>query len=313
MNGSQSDPSTKPRIVIICGPTGIGKTSIAVELARDVGGEIVSADSMQVYRRMNIGTATPSADEQAAVRHHLIDVVDPDEAFDAAEFARRAHAVIADIAARHLIPFVVGGTGLYIKALLYGLFRARPADPDVLARLRREAKDAGAQRLHDRLRQRDPASAGRIHPNDTFRIVRALEVIESTGEPVSAHRRRHGFTETNYQAFKIGLTMDREALYARIDARVEVMLRQGLLKEVERLVASGYSPDLKSMQSIGYRHMLAFCAGETTWQEAVDTLKRDSRRYAKRQFTWFRADDEITWYHPEQLAEMKAAVSRFLK
>lgn len=302
----------KPKIIIICGPTGIGKTSVAINLAKAIGGEIVSADSMQLYRFMNIGTASPSAKEQKAATHHLIDVADPDEDFDAAKFAAAAREAITDIISRDRTPFVVGGTGLYVKALMHGLFRARPADPDVLMRLKKEAAEAGAHSLHAQLSTLDPAAAEKIHPNDAFRIVRALEVVTSTGRPASDHRRSHGFSELHYDALKIGLTMDRGDLYNRINKRVDMMLERGLLGEVKMLMGNGYAPSLKSMQAIGYRHMVEFLNGETGWEEAVDTLKRDTRRYAKRQFTWFKADSDIHWFQPGDIGAMLNLSERFL-
>lgn len=310
--GTDKYSQMKQKIVIICGPTGIGKTSVAIDLATSVSGEIVSADSMQLYRLMEIGTATPNADELAAVPHHLINIADPDEAFDAAKFAAAAHAAIDDITRRGLLPFVVGGTGLYIKALMHGLFRARPADPEVLAHLKQEVAKKGSGNLHERLTALDPAAAGKIHPNDAFRIVRALEVVTSTGRPASVHRRAHGFSESHYDALKIGLTMNRDDLYDRINRRVEIMLASGLLEEVKALIAAGYSPSLKAMQSIGYRHMAEFLKGEKGWEDAVETLKRDTRRYAKRQFTWFKADPDIQWFQPEDIRTLTSLVKQFL-
>ena len=300
------------KIIVICGPTGIGKTSAAIRLAQEFSGEIVSADSMQVYREMDIGTAKPSTEEQQQVAHHLVNVVSPDEPFDAAVFSQMADTVINDLAGRNLLPFVVGGTGLYIKALVHGLSRARPADETVLNRLKEEANRRGSEVLHQRLAACDPQAAERIHPNDAFRITRALEIFESTGQPITRYHEEHQFADRKYRALKICLTADREILYERIDRRVDIMLQQGLLGEVENLLKKGYRRDLKSMQSLGYRHMAEYLAGETTWEEAVRTMKRDTRRYAKRQITWFKADPEINWFEKDQTPKIGRAIQYFL-
>ncbi len=302
----------KTRVVVVCGPTGIGKTSAAIELAEIFGGEIVSADSMQIYRQLDIGTAKPTAEEMARIPHSMVDVADPDEPFDAARFSKMAAEEIAKLEGRGLLPFVAGGTGLYIKALVHGLFRARPADDALLARLTAEAGETGSANMHLSLSAVDPVAAGKIHPNDTFRIVRALEHFQATGERISECQSSHGFSEDPYRVLKIGLTMDREALYDRINLRVDMMLDEGVLAEVEGLLARGYGRELKSMQSIGYRHMCDFLAGEVTWEETVRLLKRDTRRYAKRQMTWFRKDEGIVWVERSDTAAMKKLVEEWL-
>jgi tRNA dimethylallyltransferase len=304
--------SGKPRIIVICGPTAVGKTAAGIEVARAFGGEILSADSMQVYRHMDIGTAKPTAAEQAAVRHHLIDVVDPDEPFDAAAYMALGRQALAELLRRGKTPVVVGGTGLYLKALLYGLFRLDARDPAVRARLRAEAESCGAAVLHARLAQCDPHTAARLHPNDTLRILRALEVFEVTGRPISALQREHRFDDTPFRTLKIGLCLDRETLYRRIDRRVEAMVAAGLEDEVRALLAKGYGPRLKPMQSIGYSHMTAFLAGAVSHEECVRTLQRDTRRFAKRQLTWFRADPEIVWTSPDRGTELIQRSQQFL-
>lgn len=302
----------KPSVVVICGPTAVGKTAVAVALAAAFDGEIISADSMQIYRRMDIGTAKPSAEEQQAARHHLIDIREPDEPFDAAAFARAARHAADAILSRGHLPLLAGGTGLYIKAFLHGIFESDPVDPLIRARLKTEMEAQGPAALHRRLARIDPAAAGRIHPNDGFRIVRALETIEACGEPISSCHADHRFKEDPYRALKIGLQMDREALYRRIDQRVDAMLETGLEQEVRGLLAAGYSTELKSMQSIGYRHLVEFIEGRIGREECVRTLKRDTRRYAKRQFTWFGGDGDIIWYAPEDIAAMQTRISKFL-
>lgn len=300
-------------IIVLCGPTASGKTAAAIEVAEQVDGEIINADSVQVYRLMDIGAAKPTAAERTRVRHHLIDVVDPDEPFDAASFARLGRAAVADIASRGKVPIVAGGTGLYIKALLGGLARRAASDPEVRRRLQEDLREEGPAALHARLAQIDPATAARVHPNDAVRIVRALEVYAATGQPLSAHHRGHRFGDAPFEAFTIGLDMPRETLYARIDRRVEAMMAQGLEAEVRRLLARGYGKDLKPMQSLGYRHMTALIAGRVDRAEAVRTLQRDTRRFAKRQLTWFRANPRIRWVSPADIASLLPEIGAFLQ
>lgn len=298
--------------VVVCGPTGIGKTSFAIELARRFKGEILGADSMQLYRHMDIGTAKPTAEEQAAVKHHMVDVVEPDEHFDAEMYAHMAYARIVSLAGNGILPFIVGGTGLYIKALIHGLFESIKVDASVRERLKKEAQELGGSHLHSRLRACDPAAAARIHVNDIYRIVRALEIYETTGRPMSTSQQQHQFKPQRLQTVKIGLHMEREDLYQRIDKRVDIMLDQGLLKEVKNLVEAGYSLELKSMKSLGYRHMAAFLNKEADWEETVRTLKRDTRHYAKRQMTWFKADPEIVWIGLDAIDEATSRVKAFM-
>jgi len=302
----------KPKIIIICGPTGVGKTAAAIKLSQIFKGEIVGADSMQVYRKMDIGTAKPTRNEQAAVPHHLIDVANPDEQFDASLFAEKADHIIDSLRNRGITPFIVGGTGLYIKALMHGLSRARPAALEVLKRLKNEAEKYGSNDLHRRLSKCDPKTAEKIHPNDTFRITRALEIFEVTGKPISAFHDEHQFSEKKYKGLKICIHTDRKKLYERIDRRVDAMAEDGFLDEVKMLLKEGYSPDLKSMQSLGYRHMVEYITGKISWDKALDTMKRDTRRYAKRQLTWFKADHEMKWFTPDQTEQMQNEIERFL-
>jgi tRNA dimethylallyltransferase len=245
---------------------------------------------------MDIGTAKPTADEQNRVPHHMIDIVDPDEDFDAVRFAKMARERVMQLHQKGILPVVVGGTGLYIKALLQGLFQSHPVDPQIRDRLTQEAAEHGSGYLHERLKQVDPETAERLHPNDTYRVLRALETIESTGRSISEHHQDHDFADEPFDALKIGLQMDRQRLYNRIDRRVDLMIAAGLLDEVKMLLGKGYTSDLKAMQSIGYRHMAAYIQGSLPWDECIRTFKRDTRRFAKRQFTWFGADDKIQWY-----------------
>ncbi|UCD77137.1 MAG: tRNA (adenosine(37)-N6)-dimethylallyltransferase MiaA [Desulfobacterales bacterium] len=305
--------SPKTKVIIICGPTGIGKTAVGIHLAEKFGGEIISADSMQIYRHMDIGTAKPTLEERRRVPHHMIDIVDPDEDFDAVQFSDGARTAIAVLNRQGCPAFVVGGTGLYIKALLHGLFQSKPVDPKIRKRLKQELEQSGSSFLYERLEQIDPDTAERLHPNDSYRIIRALETIESSGESISKHHQNHGFEDDPLNALKIGLKIDRTRLYERIDHRVDLMIQAGLVEEVRKLLAMGYSAELKSMQSIGYRHMVEFLAERLPWGECVRTLKRDTRRFAKRQFTWFGADAQIKWYEPDQVNEIMSLVERFLK
>ncbi len=303
--------TVKPKIIIICGPTAIGKTTVAIDVAQDFEGQIIGADSMQVYKYMDIGTAKPTAEEQGRVLHHMIDIVEPDEPFDAAQYAEWARAKIIALDQQKITPFVVGGTGLYIKALVYGLFDEKVSDPKVRARLKAEAEARGIEYLYERLSRMDPATAARLHPNDSYRILRALEVVTTTGQAISVHHQKHGFLEQPFEVLKIGLNIDRTLLYERINRRVDAMIAAGFLQEVKDLLARGYSADLKSMQSIGYRHMVDFIDGRFSWEECVRTLKRDHRRYAKRQLTWFGADPEIIWKEPGQVQEIQLLIEDF--
>jgi tRNA dimethylallyltransferase len=302
----------KRKIIIICGPTGIGKTAVAIDLALHFNGQIIGADSMQIYKYMDIGTAKPSAEEQHRVPHHMIDIVTPDETFDAARYARLARAKIFELNEQNITPFVVGGTGLYIKALLYGLFDGAVSDPDVRKRLKEEAAVHGSASLHARLGRLDPETAQRLHAHDTYRILRALEVVETTGKSISRFHQEHRFLEQPFQSLKIGLNMNRADLYEGINARVDAMISAGFVNEVRSLLATGYSKDLKSMQSIGYRHMVDYIEGRLSWEECTRTIQRDHRRYAKRQLTWFGADPEIIWKEPSQIDAIMMIIEKFI-
>jgi tRNA dimethylallyltransferase len=291
-------------VVAIVGPTAVGKTDLSFRLASELSCEIVSFDSVQVYRGMDIGTAKPTAEEQGRLQHHLIDVVDPDEPFDAADFVRKAGAVIRSVTARGKVPLLVGGTGLYLRSLIKGLASCPGRDPQLRARLHAFGAEHGTGALHRRLSEVDPETASRVHPMDTFRVIRALEVHELTGEPISSWRRRHERSQGRlFPCRKLGLIRPRAELYRRIDRRVDTMLEAGLLEEVRSLLDKGYSPRLKSLQSLGYRHMIDFLSGRLSFEEAARQLKRDTRHYAKRQLTWFRADPEVRWFHPMEFVK----------
>lgn len=286
---------TKQKIVVIVGPTASGKSGVAMELADRFHGEIVNADSMQVYRYMDIGTAKPSNEDRERIPHHLIDIRNPDEAFDAARYLDEASKVIEDVVCRGQLPIVVGGTGLYIKALTEGIFEAPEVDKELRERLNREADDLGLPSLYKKLMEVDSEAAVKIGPHNTHRIIRALEVYYLTGMPISKYQKEHAFSDMRYDSFKIGLNMEREILYKNIDSRVDSMIKAGFVDEVIRIIDMGYGPDAKGMQGIGYSHICRYIKGEYTLPDCINLIKRDTRHYAKRQLTWFRRDQEIDW------------------
>ncbi len=293
---------TKPPLVVILGPTAVGKTETAIQLAERLGGEIVSADSRLFYRGMDIGTAKPTAEERARVPHHLIDVADPDETWSLAIFQRAARKVIAEVHARGNLPFLVGGTGQYLRAVTEGW--APPAiapDPRLRSALERMAEARGEEGkywLHAALRRMDPQAAARIDPRNLRRTLRALEVILSSGRRFSEQRRRHA---PPYRLLTIGLRRPRPQLYARIDERIEAMFAAGLLDEVRRLLAKGYSPDLPTMSAIGYREGVAVLRGEMSIEEAKAQMRRRTRAFVRRQANWFKEDDPaILWFDAGQ-------------
>lgn len=286
------------KVISIVGPTAVGKSAIAMEMARRLGGEIISADSMQVYRFMDIGTAKPSLKDRAEITHHLIDVADPDEDYNAARFRQDALKAAELIEAKGKRIILAGGTGLYIRAFLGGIFEGPGKDPLLRERLEKEAAVHGRGYLFGRLSEVDPVSAKRIHPNHISRIMRALEVYYLTGRPISEFQSEHGFAENRFETLKIGVIRTRDALYAGIEQRVHAMMEEGLLEETSKLLAMGYAPGLKSMQSLGYKEMAAHISGTLTLDDAVSELKKNTRNYAKRQITWFKKDKDIRWFSP---------------
>lgn len=280
-----------PRLVVIVGPTGAGKTRLSLSLAERVGGEVISADSQQVYVGMDIGTGKVSASERARVPHHLLDVVTPDQEMTAARFIEMADAAIADATARGKAVIVCGGTGLYVRALLLGLFEGPPASMELRAALTEQADRDGTAALHAELARVDPAAAQKIDANDRKRIIRALEVFRLTGEPMSAHQARHDHKTLplRYPVRIVGLAPDREALYRAIDARVDQMIAEGLEAEVAALRERGYTPPLRSQQAIGYAELHDVVDGKVDRPRAIELIKRNSRHYARRQLSWYRA------------------------
>ena len=284
----------------IVGPTGAGKSALAMEVAERLNCEIVNADSRQFYRGMDLGTAKPSAEDRARVPHHLIDVRQPDEALDVAEFAQLARDAIEGIAARGRNPLVVGGSGLYLRVIRGGIFPGPPASAEIRDRLAKVAAEQGVAHLHQRLRELDPEAANRIGVNDLYRIVRALEVFELTGETISAHQRRHRFADIGYDTLTVGVEVERPKLYAAIDARFDAMVAGGLVNEVRALIDAGYSPDQPPLSTIGYKQIAAYLRGEMALDDAVAQARQESRRLAKRQLTWFRREPDVVWLDPER-------------
>jgi len=306
----------RPPVIVVTGPTASGKTPLAIELALRFAGEIVNADSMQVFRFMDIGTAKPSLAERARVPHHLIDVVNPDDRYSAGRYARDARAAIAQIHDRGRIPLLTGGTGLYIRAALHGLIDGVEADEEMREQLeeeQRRAERAGeADRLYRRLEASDPEAAARIHPHDTRRIVRALEIAAETGRPTSRVRGAHRFEDSPYRVLHVALAPEREALYARIDRRCQAMIEGGLLQEVRELVAAGYGPDLRPMRAIGYRHVVPVMEGRDTLANALEAMRRDTRHFARRQLTWLRRVPDAVSLDPAHGAAIADLVEAFL-
>ena len=282
-------------VIVLVGPTAIGKSRVAIEVAKMLGTEVLTADSTQVYRGMDIGTDKPSSEERREVAHRLIDLVNPDEPFNAGEYRRHAVAEIDRLHHEHRIPLVVGGTGLYVRALLRGLWPGPPVDWILRRQLEQEAQERGFAALYQELGEVDPQRACRVHPNDSVKVLRALEIYRQTGQPASQAHEQHGFQEKPFTALLLGMTMDRDALYQRIDQRVHIEIEKGLVEETRRLLSHGYARNLTSMKSLGYRQMAGFLEGEYEFDEAVRLLKRDTRHFAKRQMTWFRKEPEIEW------------------
>lgn len=292
--------NTPIKILVICGPTASGKSDLALRLAHSLDAEIINADSMQIYRGFDIGTAKPSPAQQKEIRHHLIDVADPDQLFSAADFSRAADSAVQDIISRGKRVIVAGGTGLYIRALVKGLVDSPSGAGEIRQVLQNEAERVGNEVMLERLRSIDPELAAGLHSNNLVRIIRALEVYQLTGIPLSHYQKEHAFATSRYDALQIGISVERKLLYTRIDERVERMLDDGLQGEVNALLAAGFGRDLKTMRSIGYKETAAHLREELSADEAARLIKRDTRRYAKRQLTWFKADPDILWFeYPE--------------
>lgn len=298
--------------IVILGPTATGKTDLALLVARELGGRVIGADSIQVYRGLDIGSSKPSPGARRAVRHHMIDVADPAEPFSAGRFARMASAAIDACRRDGSVPVVAGGTGLYIRALLQGIASMPPRDQALRDRLYARARDGAPGALHEELAALDPAAASRIGRNDLQRIVRALEVLALTGRPLSEHIAQEAFSPGRVPALKIGLEMERTALYERIDNRVDAMFERGLVGEVHDLLSSGLSPEVNALKALGYREVLAHLRGEMNREQTIELVKRNTRRYARRQVLWFRREPDVRWFQVDggsaRLEEVAAEV-----
>ncbi|HQA60343.1 MAG: tRNA (adenosine(37)-N6)-dimethylallyltransferase MiaA [Tepidanaerobacteraceae bacterium] len=287
---------SKELLVVIVGPTAVGKTEIAIEVSRKIDAEIISADSMQIYRYMNIGTAKPTLEERKGIIHYMIDIINPDEIFSAADFQARAKDCIENIHRRNKIPLMTGGTGFYINSVCYDYaFSDAQRDDSFRKQLQKQARQYGNQYLYEKLEKLDPVGAKKIHPNNLRRIIRAIEVSIKTGKPFSYYEEETKKQESPYDLLMYGLTRPRKELYQRINQRVVNMINAGFVEEVKRLLKMGYGPELNSMQGLGYRQIIDYLYGKTTLNEAINLISRDTRRYAKRQYTWFLRDRNIVW------------------
>ncbi len=286
----------KNKIAVIAGPTATGKTRLAVMLAKRFNGEVISADSMQIYRYMDIGSAKPTKEETEGIPHHLIDVVNPDEPFSVARYLELANLAAQDIISRGKLPIIAGGTGLYISSFVDNVkFTQSETDFKLREKLLKEAEDIGYEALHKRLLEIDPKAAEGIHPNNVKRVVRALELFETTGLTLSEQNENSKTEPSPYEPIMLALSTEREVLYERINLRVDLMLKSGLLDEIKKLKAMGFTKDMQSMQGIGYKEILSYLDGVLSLDEAIELVKKNSRNYAKRQLTWFRRDDRFKW------------------
>jgi len=292
---------TKKPMIILSGPTAVGKTALSIELAKRVNGAIISADSMQVYKYMDIGSAKIMPEEMDGIKHYLIDALEPSDEFNIVVFQKMAKAALEEIYANGQIPIIAGGTGFYIQALLYDIdFDNQDCNEEYRANLEKIAEEQGAEVLHARLREIDPVSAEKIHANNIKRVIRALEFYDLTGKRISEHNENEKKKESPYNFAYFVLTDDRENLYKRIDLRVDLMVKNGLLDEVKRLKDMGYHRDMVSMQGLGYKEILDYLDGKCTLEEAIYIIKRETRHFAKRQLTWFRREREVCWIDKSQ-------------
>lgn len=295
----QSPSFDKQKIIILAGPTGVGKTELSLGIAEKFKAEIISMDSMQIYKYMDIGTAKPTLAERSRVCHHLVDYVEPNESYHVSRFVDDARTAIANIISRGHTPMLVGGTGLYMRGLLEGVFEMPAIPAAIRTAVHDDMAKMGNAKMYQELSDLDPETATRIHQNDSQRLARGLEIFRATGIPWSEHLASQQKESSEFNALKIGLRRERDELYDRINSRVTIMVEQGLLAEVEHLLEMDFGPELGPMQSIGYRHMVQYIQKKWSWQESLTLLARDTRHYAKRQFTWFGRDQDMHWFHPD--------------
>ena len=292
------------KLVIIAGPTAVGKTKLSIELAKRIGGEIISADSMQVYKGMDIGTAKVSRDEMQGIPHHLIDILDPHEDFNVVEFAKRAKQVVHELHEKDKIPIVVGGTGFYIQSLLYDIdFTENDNDMSFRHALEKEAEEKGPEHLHERLKLVDPEAAESIHPNNVKRVIRALEFYEKSKGKISDHNKEQRAKSSPYEYHYFALTNERNVIYDNIEKRVDLMISEGLIDEVKALLDNGVKRDRVSMQGLGYKEIAAFLDNEITLEDAIYILKRDTRHFAKRQITWLKREPDVVWFDKSKMTD----------
>lgn len=307
------NPMKKP-LIILTGPTAVGKTAASVRLAKAVDGEVISADSMQVYRYMNIGTAKITPEEMMGVRHYLVDEITPDTPFHVYEFKKMAERAMDEIWKKGKIPIIAGGTGFYIQALLYDIdFQEEKEGRTFRHELEQLAEEKGAFYLHEKLREADPASAETIHPNNKKRVIRALEYFHETGRPISAHNTEQRQKESPYDFLYVVLTMDRGKLYQRINKRVDKMVEEGLFEEAEWLIKQGYTKDMVSMQAIGYKELFDYFEGMISKEDAIEQIKKDTRHFAKRQLTWFRREKEVLFIRKEPFETEELLVEEIVR
>lgn len=302
-------------IIVVAGPTASGKTSLAVEIAKRIGGEVISADSVQIYKYLDIGSAKPTAEEMQGIPHYMIDCTDPEQSFSVADYTKQAHMYAADIYSRGKIPVLAGGTGLYINSVVNDVdFEEEQVDEALRAELWNTANERGAEYMLDMLREFDPESAQRIHANNMVRVIRAIEFYKTTGIPISVHQAKTREKESRYNPCMIAIEHDREKLYERINLRVDMMMQAGLIDEVRSLVKMGYRKSLNSMKGIGYKEVMDYLRGFMTYPELCEVIKRMSRRYAKRQITWFKKDKRVIWvrYSDSIVDDAMKIVDKFL-
>ncbi|SNR88041.1 tRNA dimethylallyltransferase [Anaerovirgula multivorans] len=303
----------KKKLLIIAGPTAVGKTDTSIELARRLNGEIISADSMQIYKYMDIGTAKPAPEEMKGVPHHLIDIIDPDQEYSVAVFQKEARKLITEINHKHRLPIVVGGTGLYVNSIIYDMdFTSTVSNWDLRNQLQEEALEYGNEYIHNKLKAIDPQAAERIHKNNVKRVIRAIEVFNESGDSIGDFHKDVKFNN-EYDLVLIGLTRDRQELYERVNQRVDIMMNNGLIEEVKSLIDLGYSEDLVAFKGLGYKEIISHLKGEYSLIEAIEILKRDTRRYAKRQLTWFKRLEKMKWYNLSEYTSNEKLIDNIME